>query len=284
MKPTIKLCVIGAAIAASSITNASTLNEQKSTIRNEMSITALQNSLFEKKNAGLSLEIINKKLELEKQKVFSQDETIYLDQVSDPIFGENLTEEDKMSFGQNTGYGETKRDGVTAANLNNKDRKNRSSSSELDDEIGGKINLESLEKKIREIVSNEIDINESNAQTQKEAISTNMNTNMNLDLGMEKPIIEQSEIEPSDKGSSTSLLKMEVVKMVKFGKKSKAEVLATFKVVNGHRSKLIEDISLELEEGQIYTYFDKVYVVKTITNKRIVIGNSTDKIDIIQHL
>lgn len=282
MKPIINICLMGTILATSSIASASTLNEQKSKIRNEAAITTLENDLYEKKNRGLELEITNKELEMKKKQTFSKDSTIYLDEISDPIFGEGLTEEDKMSFGKNGGYGQVKKGGKTASYLNNKDRKDRKNAIATGD-MNGQINPEMLKQQIKEMISNEMS---SMAQTSvnESSVTPSLEEQLEEQLELQSENMEPTVILPSDKGSSTSLVKMNVLTMVRFGEKSKAKVVATFKVVNGNKSSLIEDITLDLEEGQIYTYFDKVYLVKTITNKRIVVNNSTDKTDIIQHL
>lgn len=279
MKPIINICVVGAMLSATSFAMANSLNEQKSSIRNEMSITTLKNSLYEKKNEGLELEIQNKKLEMEKNKVFSMDGTVYLDDVSDPIFGEGLTDEDKMSFGKNKGYGKQKRDGVTSSYLNAKDRKAKRNSKGLEDEATGKINPAALEKMIRETVSKEIEKTRTPMITNTPIVDLENELEQDKDMEMEPEVIS-----PSDKGATTTLVKIDVQKLVIFGEKSKASVIATFKVSKGHKSSLLENVEIELEEGQIYTYFNKVYSVKAITNKRIVLTNSTDKVDIIQHL
>jgi hypothetical protein len=275
MKPIINICLMGTILAASSIASASSLNEQKSKIRNEASITTLNNDLYEKKNRGLELEITHKELEMKKKQTFSKDSTVYLDELSDPIFGEGLTQEDTMSFGKNGGYGQVQKGGKTASNLNDRDKKDRQNSMSAD--VNGQIDPEMLKQQIKEMIANEM----ANNKPRKD-ISVTPSLEEQLDL--QSNSMAPSVLLPSDKGSSTSLVEMSVLKMVKFGEKSKAKVVATFKVVNGGRSSFIEDITLDFEEGQIYTYFDKVYLVKTITNKRIVLKNSTDKTEIIQHL
>lgn len=274
MKPIINICVVGAVLTTSSFAMGNSLNEQKSSIRNEMSITELENSLYEKKNTGLELQIRNKKLEMEKNKVFSQDSTIYLDEVNDPIFGESLTEEDKMSFGKDKGYGKEKRGGVSSSFLNARDRKAKKDAMGLEGE-NGKINAAALEKKIREIVASEV--------ADKTPIVTTTPESLENSIPIQKTM-EPEIIAPSDKGAVTTLVKMDVQKLVIFGEQSKASVLATFKVTKGNKSSLIENVELELEEGQIYTYFNKVYSVKAITKKRLVLTNSTDSVDIVQHL
>jgi hypothetical protein len=278
MKPIINICLIGTILATSSIASASSLNEQKSKIRNEASITTLNNDLYEKKNRGLELEITNKELEMKKKQTFSKDSTVYLDDLSDPIFGEGLTQEDTMSFGRNGGYGKIQKGGKTASNLNDRDKKARQNS--VSANINGQIDPEMLKKQIKEMISNEMATMGNKKNRNDVSFTPSLEDQLELQSENMAPLV----MLPSDKGSSTSLVEINVLKMVQFGEKSTARVVAKFKVVNGNRSSLIEDITLDLEEGQIYTYFDKVYLVKTITNNRIVLTNSTDKTEIIQHL
>lgn len=272
--------------AATSDESALTLNNQKTSIRDEMSLTDLQNSLYQKKNEGLQLQIDNKMLKIQKKRVYSSDETLVLDEINDPVFGEDLTEEDKMSFGNNQGYGQKKKNGDSAYSMNTNDKKRRASSLDESELEGGKINIQELQKRIKEMVSSEVSSQKDSNPAPYTPITTMPLISDTVDLTIDSipSVNNKSEVSVSEKGSKTSLVEMEVLKMVKFGDKSRATILAKFEIKNGLRRAIIEDVELELEEGQIYTYYGKVYLVKTISDKTVIVTNSTDRIDIIQHL
>jgi hypothetical protein len=273
--------------AATSDESALTLNNQKTSIRDEMSLTDLQNSLYQKKNEGLQLQIDNKMLKIQKKRVYNSDETLVLDEISDPVFGEDLTEEDQMSFGNNKGYGQKKKNGDSAYSMNTNDKKRRASSLDESELEGGKINIQELQKRIQEMVSSEVNSQKESNIAPYAPISTVPLISDTVDLTVDSiPDManNNNEVSVSEKGSKTSLVEMEVLKMVKFGDKSRATIVAKFEIKNGLRRAIIEGVELELEEGQIYTYYGKVYLVKTISDKTVIVTNSTDKIDIIQHL
>lgn len=263
-------------ISGVSYADDSSLNAQKSNLRNTTSLIEIDNKKIEAENRSLELQKQNKLLKNELSNIESE----YIEKINDPIFGENLSKEDELSFNKNDNYGKKEKT-VSVRELNKKDKEKRQKE-ELSSQ-NGNIDLVALENKIKEIISDEIDQKMENNSVSKNENNTINEPKLTSDLLVTPDTIE-NKLNPSDPNVDVKLIKFETKKLVSFGNTKKVIISAKFELNKNSSKDFIEDIELSLEENQIYTYYGKVYLVEKISDKTVIINNSTDKTKIIQHL
>lgn len=259
-------------VASSYADDLNSLNQQKSNLRDATGILQLEAEKIAKENSKLQLEKENKLLKIEINQIDNNNGSYEIEKLYDPIFGDKLTKEDKLSFKSEKLYGVDKKES-NVKEMNKKDTEKRAGGSEISDE---KIDIKALEDRIRNFVKEEM--NKTNQD--KNIINNNDEGKVLLTTSLEKEEVNNI----TDINAETTLVDFSVKKLTIFGDKKSVKVGAIFEIKTNSKKEKTDEKEIYMEEGQIYTYYKKVYFVERITNKQVVIKNTTDNQSIVKHI
>lgn len=248
-----------------------TLNQQKSKLRDTKGLMELESQTIQTENTLLELKIANKNLKRSLNSTDDYNGTYEVDKLVDPVFGDKLTKEDNLSFKSEKLYGKDSKN--DARSLNKRDLERRG---KLNLNDGQTLDIKALEERIKSFVKEEMN---------KEVIN-NEESVEEQDFKLDSSLSEVSEktVNPSEKNVNTKLIDFSIKKLTIFGDKKSVKIGAVFESEKSGKKEKSDEVEILLEEGQIYTYYKKVYFVERITNKQVLIKNKTDNESIVKHI
>jgi hypothetical protein len=299
-KPLMVLSVVAAINGHVVAEESGNANEQKSNLRETSALIQLENTKLQREEENLNLKITIEQLKAQLNEVKNGSNSVTVEEFTDDLFNRNSSTEVSNAQGTSQTVGRNNPNGRTATQLNQRDIQNRNLSGlDVVGENGQSTNIdmETLNRLIDNAVSQRTAELEDSLSQQANFNTQSSNTIEDDFFGLGSPSSmnnepeQESTDEPSSnrnnipRGSDVSIQEVVINRVLERGNIKRADLSLTLEAQTpSNDTKTIEDFNVTIEEGQIYTWYDKVYEVRSISVRTIILFNATDNEEIVTHL